>query len=269
MFFLTGDKGACELNPNVKADAVYITHWGLTVPWAFMGREAVYEPTRVFPMAPCHNVRGVAAPPYLGGQTRAQVELWMRSDRAAEQMTYKYQLSFAGSIWGVSTAFEAPTALANDSRTWPKNPHAVGVAWYSQRVRQLVYLHHRHRDGFLIQPTAADGVMSASRFCLAPSGDGWGIRLVKVILSGCVPLIIQPSVALPFNDILNYTTFALILQPEDIPNLHTILAQISPQQHTLLRMGLERNWKAFSYDSPGIAYDLIVESLRRRALTTK
>ena len=48
--------------------------------------------------------------------------------------------------------------------------------------------------------------------CLAPSGDGWGIRLAKSVLSGCVPVIIQPSVRQPFDDLLNYSKFALVLQ---------------------------------------------------------
>jgi hypothetical protein len=33
--------------------------------------------------------------------------------------------------------------------------------------------------------------MRQARFCLAPYGHGWGIRLSIVIASGCVPLIIQ------------------------------------------------------------------------------
>ncbi len=33
--------------------------------------------------------------------------------------------------------------------------------------------------------------MKLAKFCLAPYGHGWGIRLSIVIAAGCVPLIIQ------------------------------------------------------------------------------
>ena len=33
--------------------------------------------------------------------------------------------------------------------------------------------------------------MRQAKFCLAPYGYGWGIRLMKLIVAGCVPVIIQ------------------------------------------------------------------------------
>jgi hypothetical protein len=37
--------------------------------------------------------------------------------------------------------------------------------------------------------------MRQAKFCLAPYGHGWGIRLMKVIVAGCVPVIVQVGVA--------------------------------------------------------------------------
>jgi hypothetical protein len=39
--------------------------------------------------------------------------------------------------------------------------------------------------------------MRQAKFCLAPYGHGWGIRLMKVIVAGCVPVIIQVGVVWP------------------------------------------------------------------------
>ncbi len=36
-----------------------------------------------------------------------------------------------------------------------------------------------------------DEWMKLAKFCLAPYGHGWGIRLSIVITAGCVPVIIQ------------------------------------------------------------------------------
>jgi hypothetical protein len=49
------------------------------------------------------------------------------------------------------------------------------------------------------------------RYCLAPYGWGWGMRLSQVILSGCVPVIIQPHVFQPFEDVLDYDAFSVRL----------------------------------------------------------
>ena len=35
------------------------------------------------------------------------------------------------------------------------------------------------------------GHMRASVFCLAPSGHGWGNRIVHAMVTGCIPVIIQ------------------------------------------------------------------------------
>jgi hypothetical protein len=51
----------------------------------------------------------------------------------------------------------------------------------------------------------------ARRFCLAPYGWGWGIRLTQTLLLGCVPVIIQPHVFQPFEDVLDYDAFSVRL----------------------------------------------------------
>ena len=38
-------------------------------------------------------------------------------------------------------------------------------------------------------------LMGSAKFCLAPYGHGWGIRLGQVMLAGCVPVIIQVGAA--------------------------------------------------------------------------
>lgn len=49
-----------------------------------------------------------------------------------------------------------------------------------------VLIHEGHMD-----PGTYACMLNTSRFCLAPSGYGWGIRLNNYMLAGCVPVIIQ------------------------------------------------------------------------------
>jgi hypothetical protein len=50
-----------------------------------------------------------------------------------------------------------------------------------------------------------------SKYCLAPYGHGWGVRLAQYIAYGCVPVIIQQHVYQPLEDVLPYEDFALRL----------------------------------------------------------
>lgn len=50
-----------------------------------------------------------------------------------------------------------------------------------------------------------------SKFCLAPYGHGWGVRLAQYITYGCVPVIVQQKVYQPLEDVLPYEDFALRL----------------------------------------------------------
>ena len=33
--------------------------------------------------------------------------------------------------------------------------------------------------------------MRKSVFCLAPRGEGWGIRIINSMLNGCIPIVVQ------------------------------------------------------------------------------
>jgi hypothetical protein len=67
---------------------------------------------------------------------------------------------------------------------------------YSHGVRQE--LHKRFGNGRHPNVTIHEGrfdnysaAVRGSKYCLAPSGHGWGIRLSQYMLQGCVPVIIQ------------------------------------------------------------------------------
>lgn len=93
----------------------------------------------------------------------------------------------------------------------------------------------------------------------------WGIRLAKLMLLGCVPLIIQPRVRMWLDEFLPYRSFSLVLSREDIPQLHTILPRISQAEHARMRRAVDRYARAFNWGEGGGAYALVVKSLERRA----
>eukprot|EP00854_Cymbomonas_tetramitiformis_P028568 gene28568-35431_t len=48
-----------------------------------------------------------------------------------------------------------------------------------------------------------------SKFCLAPSGQGWGIRAVIAIFYGCIPVVIQDHISMPYDEYLPWDQFSI------------------------------------------------------------
>ncbi|KAK3280519.1 hypothetical protein CYMTET_11642 [Cymbomonas tetramitiformis] len=116
-----------------------------------------------------------------------------------------------------------------------------GVPLYSHGVRQRVADELAHLPGFKIIDGGTPNyyeLLGQSRFCLVPTGAGWGIRLVEAVLFGCIPVIIQDNVTQPFEEVLSYRKFAVRLQERRIRNLPEILGRISQEQELGMRQEL-------------------------------
>lgn len=129
--------------------------------------------------------------------------------------------------------------------------------------------HNMQRDAML-------SAMRSSVFCLAPSGNGYGNRITYAMVAGCIPVVVQPSVRQPLDDVLPYWRFSLRLRLEDAPNLVQILDAVTPgevealQSHVKLYHSyfLWRGWSdlpgASGWTGEGLAYEGVLESLRRK-----
>lgn len=87
----------------------------------------------------------------------------------------------------------------------------------------------QHADDVIVTPLRADNYhkdIAASIFCGVFPGDGWSGRMEDSILQGCVPVIIQDGIYLPYENMLNYESFAVRVSEDDIPNLINTLRVI-------------------------------------------
>ena len=253
VFFFTNDKGAC----GAPRGPIYITQFGYLKPWVCMGREEQgYCPGADMNKNSCSDDRSIITPSY--GFSAGPLDTKIVRDTVKSlprdkdgYPVYPFLLSFAGGI----REDQSPA--------------------YSQNVRQLIhkaYSGENRNDRFSItdglQPVSIFGL---SKFCLAPSGDGWGVRTAKSLITGCVPLIIQPSVRQPFDDVYNYSEFALILSAADIPNLESILSSVTSAEHAQMLIKGHEVSSGFYFEDQtsegrsGIASSLIVQQLKDRA----
>jgi len=111
---------------------------------------------------------------------------------------------------------------------------------YAFGVRYDVYRLHRNEPGFNIRATEMipppphanlDDETLRSKFCLCPSGTGWGMRVYHAAALGCIPVIIQrdvkslyPPVLQAFEGLLlDWSEFSVRLEPADVSRLPAIL----------------------------------------------
>jgi len=123
---------------------------------------------------------------------------------------------------------------------------------YSQGVRQAVYRQHHEREGYVISDQSSKSFyreMMSARFCFAPTGWGWGQRVFEAILTGCIPVIMQSDNVQPFEDILPWSEFAVMLNESHIPDLHTILAAIPDEKVARMHRTLSCVWPRLTFFS--------------------
>ncbi|XP_078182191.1 putative glycosyltransferase At5g03795 [Carex rostrata] len=95
-----------------------------------------------------------------------------------------------------------------------------------------------------------------TKFCICPGGSQVNsARIMDSIHYGCIPVILSDYYDLPFNDILDWSKFSLILKERDVYQLKDILKSVSHDQFVALHNNLVEVQKHFEWHSPPIPHD--------------
>ncbi|KAJ4806234.1 exostosin family protein [Rhynchospora pubera] len=106
--------------------------------------------------------------------------------------------------------------------------------------------------------------MASSLFCGVLPGDGWSGRMEDSMLNGCIPVIIQDGIFLPYENVLNYNSFAVRILEDDIPNLVSILQQYNETVVEHMLSNVRSIWQRFLYRD-----SILLEAIRQRELFSK
>lgn len=80
-------------------------------------------------------------------------------------------------------------------------------------------------------------------------------RIGDALYYGCVPVILADYYDLPFMDILNWKSFAVVITSSDIPNLKKILRSIGSKKYAALQANVLKVRKHFMWNSSPLDYD--------------
>ena len=261
VFFLTGDQGACGLGKS-GTRPIFITAWGLLGTSSKMSafetfRDDFINETEIDRAISageyCHAPhKDVVVPPY------GDLQFTDNEPATAMQGGFEHSLLHVGGVWGAG------------------NHGTRKISFYSQGMRQALYLRfgdnaHGANAGIWIRNRSMSKAQlthktAHSKFCLSPSGHGWGMRTGKNAVLGCVPLIAQPFVVQPFEMLLPYELFSKRVAFEDVPRIPEIV-NVTDETVYLMRRRLARVRRAFIWrvEAGGLAYNHTLLHLCHRA----
>ncbi|GFQ02489.1 probable glycosyltransferase at5g03795 [Phtheirospermum japonicum] len=105
-------------------------------------------------------------------------------------------------------------------------------------------------------PTSYSEALQRSKFCLHVKGfEVNTARIGDALYYGCVPVIIANHYDLPFQDILNWRSFSIVVATLDIPLLKKILRGVSDKEYSTLRRNVLKVRKHFQWHLSPVDYD--------------
>ena len=273
VFFLTGDQGACGLG-STSTNPIFITAWGLLGTARKMAAFDTFRDDFVDAAAISHALeagewchaphKDVVVPPYgdvqFEGSASAAAPATGATESASQPLRapFEHTLLHIGGIWGAG------------------NHGTRKVSFYSQGMRQALYMRFGDSRGFAhgiwirnrsMQSAELARKTGRSKFCLAPSGHGWGMRTGKNAVLGCVPLIAQPFVVQPYEMLLPYERFSRRIAFEDVPQVPSIVNVSDEEVFGMKReLALVRRAFVWRLEGGGLAYNHTLLHLCQRAL---
>ncbi|KAJ6289323.1 hypothetical protein OIU76_025187 [Salix suchowensis] len=112
----------------------------------------------------------------------------------------------------------------------------------------------------------------SSKFCICPGGPQIDGAIAVAIHYGCVPVIMSDYFDLPFNDILDWKKFSVILKESDVHGLKRILLNIPDQEYQVLQTNTVMVRDHFQWNLPPVrldAFHMVMYELWLRRFVTK
>ncbi|PWA80870.1 Exostosin-like protein [Artemisia annua] len=116
--------------------------------------------------------------------------------------------------------------------------------------------------------------MASSKFCLSLAGDTPSSnRLFDAIVSHCVPVIISDDIELPFEDVLDYSKFAIFVRASDASKkgyLMKLIRGVQKEKWIEMWERLKQIAPHFEYQypsQPGDAVDMIWQAVHRKVFS--
>ncbi|XP_051223232.1 probable glycosyltransferase At3g07620 isoform X2 [Lolium perenne] len=99
--------------------------------------------------------------------------------------------------------------------------------------------------------------MKSTKYCICPMGyEVNSPRIVEAIYYECVPVIIADNFVLPFDDVLDWSTFSVVVPERDVPRLKEILLEIPEGRYVAMQSNVRKVQRHFLWHPKPVKYDI-------------
>lgn len=253
------DEGACYA-PKEIWNSMMLVHWGNTnskhnhsttaywadnwdkIPSDRRGNHPCFDPAKdlVLPAWKHPDVTALSA------------KLWSRPRGKRKTLFY-----FNGNLGPAFTSGRPETTysmgirqkLADEFGSTPNKEGKLGKQYAEDVIVTSLRSNNYHED------------IANSTFCGVLPGDGWSGRMEDSVLQGCIPVVIQDGIFLPYENVLNYESFAVRIREDEIPNLIKILQGINESEIEFKLANVQKIWQRFLYRN-----SILLEAERQKTL---
>ncbi|CAI5480070.1 unnamed protein product [Closterium sp. Yama58-4] len=146
----------------------------------------------------------------------------------------------------------------------PNVKHLHEQYWLSFGIRQAVaqqfalvpnkegQLGSQQEEGVVVTNERGKGhsaQLGNAKFCGVFPSNGFNADMEEAMKHGCIPVIIQDGIHLPFENALDYASFSVRIEERDIPNMLTKLKAITADHGSALQGTVQVVWQRLSYHS--------------------
>ncbi|CAI5954456.1 unnamed protein product [Closterium sp. NIES-65] len=241
------DEGAC-LAPQAIWHGSMLTSWGNSM--AAHSHSVKAAPQQRWDDIPltlrgghlCYSAaKDIVLPAWLPPNVKhLHEQYWLRSFEEREHLFY-----FAGDLGSeykggspdTRFSFGIRQAVAREFASVPNNKGQLG----SQQEEGVIVTNERGK-GHSAQ-------LGNARFCGVFPSNGFNADMEEAMKHGCIPVIIQDGIHLPFENALEYASFSVRIEERDIPNMLTKLKAITAEHGSALQGTVQKVWQRLSYHS--------------------
>jgi len=253
IFTFAFDEGAC-FAPRAIRNAILLTRWGQTNSHWPVGRSftsyiadqwdyeaLVNKRTGLIGTVPCFDPKkDLVIPTWKPPLRIAATNFDPEAREAAKQLREKL-FFFGGDL---SSQEDIPESGPHHGPEYSRGiRQAVADVWRNNQDRLVTVLGHSEDKVYNLN-------MATHKFCGALPGDGWSGNFESAVFAGCIPVIINDGVLMPFENILNFSHFSVRVAEADVPNLVDILEAIDATRVSAMQDSLAAVRSRFVFQVP-------------------
>ncbi|KAK0596596.1 hypothetical protein LWI29_017159 [Acer saccharum] len=258
IWFFSWDEGACYA-PKEIWNSMMLVHWGntnskhnhsTTAYWADnwdkissirRGNHSCFDPDKdlVLPAWKCPDVTSLGSKLWASPREKRKTLFYFNGNLGPAYENGRPEASYSMGI---------RQKLAEEFGSSPNKKGKLGK---------------QHAEDVIVSPLRSENYhedLASSVFCGVLPGDGWSGRMEDSVQQGCIPVIIQDGIFLPYENVLNYESFAVRIREDEIPNLINILREFNETEIQFRLANVQKIWQRFLYRD-----SILLEAERQKA----